>query len=144
MLTDDEAREAERMRAEELASRPNSTVFDVKHDLVREPWPVSRLRAVVADITFRAAAMSADVDDETVRRQVIATGGPEVAEFQLTHGRMFHLITTSAVMKDSRSQDAIEAMMAVRERVESGAVSGRAADADASKAVLRALATPSE
>lgn len=128
-----------RDRLEELASRPNTSVMEVQHDFINEPWKVERLRVVMTDIVERALSTDVEVDDFTVRKQLI-TDHPEILEFQRQHPKLYYLLTDRSIMRDEKSQNAIKAMLEVRTQVEEEKIQdSKEADALATKVVIAAL-----
>jgi len=122
----------------ELADRPNTTVYTVKHDRVADPWPAARLRTVMEGLVAKALAYDDAVCDFRVRKELIAE--PEVLAFYRAHPKMFYMITDRAVMREPRFRSAITGMLFVRDEVERGAVAdGRDADAMATRTVMTAL-----
>ena len=131
-----------RKRLEELSSRKNTTVLDVTHDTVRDPWPVSRLRAVMESITSSTVGAKEEEETDFARRQRLMTDDEEVLSFQRLHPKMYWMLTDRSMMRSKQHRDAITGMLYVQQQVENGSVSaGQEADAMATRTVLAALGT---
>lgn len=128
----------QRARLEELAQRPNTTVFDVQHDVRNDPWPVSRLRPVLESVVARTLAFDDATDDFVVRKTCL--DDPEVLAFQRQHPKLYWILTDRKIMREPKHRNAVHAMLQVRVEIESGRVQeGQDADALATKTVVRAL-----
>lgn len=128
-------------RLEELAQRPNTTVLAPTHDVVRDPWPTARVRAVCECLVKEtlADADAATSDPFRFRKGLLDTVHDALA-FQRLHPKTFWLLTDHAVMQNAQSRAAITGMLYVQGQVESGAVTaGTEADALATRTVLAAL-----
>jgi hypothetical protein len=122
----------------ELASRPNTTVLQVGHDRVQDPWPVTRLRPLMETLVARVLAFGDDVDDFRVRKDCL--DDPEVLEFYRAHPKLYYMMTDRKLMGEERCRSAITGLLHVRDKVETGALEeGRDADAMATRSVLAAL-----
>ena len=128
----------QREQLEALAARPNTTVLDVTHDLLHDPWRSERLRPVMDRIVDAALAHGAEVDDFAVRKAGLAD--PEALALQREHPQLYWVLTDRATMREPRARRAVGAMLGLRERVERGEVAeGHAADALATQVVMAAL-----
>ena len=129
-----------RARLEELAARPRTSVYDVVHDSVAEPWAASRLRPVMERIVEAALAHGPEVADFAVRKAGLED--PEALAFQRRHPKLYWLITDREKMREPRLRDAVGAMLGLRDRVERGELAdGPDADALATQTVIAALGT---
>lgn len=123
---------------EELASRPNTTVYTVQHDRVSDPWPAARLRPLMESLVARALSFDDSVDDFRVRKTCL--DDPEALAFYRTHPKMYLMMTDRQVMREERYRKAITGLLFVREEVERGGVAdGPDADAMATRTVMAAL-----
>lgn len=133
-----EAQAYQRAHLEELASRPNTVVYEPVHDRVAEPWKVASLRPLCERLVARVLGFAADTDHFVVAKTCLDDA--EVLEFQRAHPKMYWMMTDRALMAERKYRDAITGLLFVREEVERGAVAeGNDADAMATKAVVAAL-----
>lgn len=124
----------------ELAARPNTTVFQATHDVVRDPWPVNRLQPLIEQLVARVLAFGDEVDDFRVRKACLDDA--EVLEFQRYHPKFYWILTDRTMMREARLRAAVTSLLHIRSQVETGALpAGRDADATATRAVLAALGT---
>jgi hypothetical protein len=130
------AYQQERLR--ELAQKPNTSVLQVEHDSVRDPWPVARLRPVMEGLLARVLAFDASTSDFVVRKTCLDDA--ETLEFQRAHPKLYWSLTDREQMRQKKARDAVTAMLRVREKVESGEVTdAHEADALATRTVMAAL-----
>ena len=123
---------------EELASRPNTTVYKAVHDTHRDPWPVARLRPVLSRLVERVLGFPTDTSTFTIQKTCL--DDPEVLDFYRGHNKMYTMLTDPALMRDQKSRTTIMAMLDVRARVESGEVVGEdEANALATRQIATAL-----
>lgn len=128
----------ERSRMEELASRPNTTVFEVSHDATHEPWSSGRLREVVARLRARVATYGSATSDFAVRKSCLDDA--EILAFQREHPKMYWLLTDRALLADDRCVKAVDALLDAHDDVQHGRVArGRDADAQVTRDVMRAF-----
>jgi hypothetical protein len=127
-----------RARLERLAARPNTTVLDVAHDVVAEPWAAARLRPVMERVVGAALAHGDDVDDFAVRKAGLAD--PEALAFQRRHPQLYWLLTDRRAMREPRLRGVVTQLLGLRDRVERGELAdGPDADALATQTVVGAL-----
>ena len=138
MSLENEVGAFEKERLEKLSQTPNTTVFTTSYDKTHEPWSSSRARSVAERVAQRVTEFGDDVSDWQVRKR--CTDDPEVLEFQRTHPKLYWMLTDRKMVSDKRFQQALGAMLKVREKVERGEVAeGRDADAMATSSVVSAL-----
>lgn len=131
----------QKQHLENLASRPNTTVMTVEHDVKNDPWPVSRLRPVMESIMRGVTQKEEeDITDFALRKRMLED--PETLAFQRQHPQLYWVLTDRAVMREQKSRDAITALLRLRTQVERGEIpNGHEADAAATNAVMTALMT---
>ena len=130
----------EQEHLKELASRPNTTVLQATHDILHDPWPVSRLKPMMETLVKRVLAFGDEVDDFRVRKACL--DDEEVLSFQRTHPKLYWMLTDRKMMREPRLRSAVTGLLHVRSQVEAGALAeGRDADAMATRSVLAALGT---
>lgn len=128
----------QQQKLQELADRPNTTVYTVAHDSTHEPWPASRVRAVSEALAARVASFDAGASDFAVRKACL--DDPEALAFQRRHPKLYWLLTDRTMVHDPRFRAAVTGMLHVRAQVDAGAVAeGTDADALATRTVLAAL-----
>ena len=133
---DVEAMHTQKMR--DLASQPNTTVYEATHDVVREPWKVSRLRPILERLVERVLSFPDNVSDFCLRKTCLDDA--EIACFQKAHPEMYYLLTNRDVMREEKSRKAITGLLYLREQIEAGVITdGKEADAMATKSVVAAL-----
>lgn len=126
-------------RLEELSAQPNKTVYTVKHDRVREAWPVARVRPVLERIAEKVHASGKEESEFKMRRRLLDED-EEVRAFQRDHPKLYWLVTDRKVVGEAKFRQAISGLLAMRDRVESGQVSDeKEADAMATRVVMNAL-----
>lgn len=128
-------------KLQELADKPNTTVFTVNHDQVSTAWQAKRVSNVLESIAGRLQIEFQDNDkfsDFYVRKKCLEDG--EVLQFQRQHPKLYWMVTDREKMKDVKYRAAVSALLEVRRRVESGDVKdGEEADAAATRTVIDAL-----
>lgn len=127
---------------------PNARVLEVKHDIQREPWPSERVRACLERLVERVMGFDASVSDFTVRKECIKVreeckaDDEDILEFYRRHPQLYWMATDRKMMAEKRIRDALQALLLLRARIESGELAeGRDAEAAATRAVLAALGT---
>lgn len=95
---------------EELSSRPNSTVYTVKHDHVHEPWPVERLRPVLERLATRVVSFDDDVDDFRVRKTCMEEDA-EILAFQRDHPKFYWMLTDRKLMREPKFRDTVKGLL---------------------------------
>ena len=128
-----------RKKLEELASKPNTVVYDVEYDSVAEAWPASRVERVIETVYRRITEDLAEEScDFKVRKYCLKD--EEVLAFQRRHPKLYWMITDREKMKEPKYRGAITAMVEVRKRVERGEIpEGKEADAAATRTGVNAL-----
>jgi hypothetical protein len=116
-----------------LASRPNTSVLQVEHENVREPWKVERVRAILGRIRDRMRDTT-DCADDFALRSSLMQNDPEVVAFQRAHPQLFHAATTRATAE--QFTQGIDRLLRIRQDVEWGRMSEADANAMATAAVL--------
>lgn len=126
-------------RAEELSKRPNTVVYKTEYDSVEEPWPVSRVRAVLESLAKRVQEEFPDsVSDFTVRKKCMED--EEVLQFQRRHPNLYWMVTDREKMKDKKYRSVVSGLLEVQSRVEKGVLQkGMEADSSAHQMVANAL-----
>lgn len=131
----------QREKLEELASRPNTTVYDVVHDFKADPWPVERCRKVMEKIASRLTEEFADRDkfsDFGLRKEMMKE--EEILSFQRRHPKLYWMITDREKMSNETYRGVISSLLELRQRVEDGTLEeGEEADATATKVVTSLL-----
>lgn len=128
----------ERERLKQLSQQPNTTVFKTEYDSKHDAWESSRLRGIVEAVAQRVTGFAEDVSDFEVRKTCIQD--KEVLAFQRDHPQLFWLLTDRKMVRDRRFQQALGAMLTVKEKVEKGDVQGgRDADALVTSSIVSAL-----
>ena len=128
-------------KLKELADKPNTTVFTVKHDQVNTAWKAKRVSDVLESIASRIQSEFTDTSkfsDFYVRKKCLED--EEVLSFQRQHPKLYWMVTDREKMKDAKYRAAVSALLEVRRRVERGDVKdGEEADAAATRTVIDAL-----
>ena len=128
----------EKERLDKLSQQPNTTVFKTEYDSRHEPWEAKRLRRLAEKVAKRVTEFEGDVSDFKIRKACMED--EEVLNFQRQHPKLFWLLTDRKMVKDKRFQQALGAMLTVKEKVENGDVQeGRDADALATSSIVAAL-----
>lgn len=129
-----------RQQLEELASRPNTTVYETTYSDVADAWPASRVEVVLQLLLGQSANPEAPQDDFRYRKACLDL--PDVLEFKRRHPQLFWMATDREQIKDGKAQRVILGLLKLRRQVESGALEeGPSADAAATRWVLEATGT---
>ena len=128
----------EQARLEHLSEQDNTTVFKTEYDCHHEPWNAQRLRGVAEHVAKIVTETNANVNDFRLRKTCLED--KEILAFQRHHPQLFWLLTDRSMVTDTRFQQALAAMLQVKEKVERGDVQeGRDADAMATSGIVAAL-----
>ena len=123
---------------QELASRPNTSVYTVQHDDVAEAWPAARVSAVLELIACKVHEFEASTPDFVVRKKCLEF--EEILSFQRRHPQLYWLVTDREKMAVPKYRQAVAALVEVRRRVDGGEVpEGAEASAAATRTVFDAL-----
>ena len=136
LQTEVHAYQADHLR--KLADQPHTTVLKPEYDLLHDPWPVERLKALMERLVGRVLGFGDEVDDFRVRKDCL--DDEDFLAFQREHPKSYWMLTDRKLMRDPRTRSAITGLLHVRMQVESGAVAeGQDADGMATRTVLAAL-----
>ena len=130
-----------KQRLQELANKPNTTVFTVNHDQITTAWKAERVAVVLESLACRLQTEFEDTtqfSDFYVRKKCLED--KEVLDFQRQHPKLYWMVTDREKMKDDKYRAAVSALLEVRRRVERGDVKdGEEADAAATRTIVDAL-----
>lgn len=130
----------EKERLHSLSQQPNTTVYKTEYESHHEPWTASRLRTVAEQVATKVCGLDRAMTDFQVRKTCLED--KEILAFKKQHTQLFMLLTDRAMLADTRFQQALGAMLKVREKVEAGEIQeGHDADGLAMSSIVSALQT---